>query len=84
MDNPKFDTERATEEVEKFMMDGEMVMSYVRYEQRKVENPPDLRAEAEASLSDPKTLASYVLFLAGGAGFALIKNLIIEPKYASK
>lgn len=81
-DNPKFDKERAALEVDKFMMDGEMVMNFVRYEQRKAE-PGYLKEQAEAQLNDPSTWVSYVAFLAGGAGFALLKNLIIEPKYQS-
>ena len=74
--------ERAAVEVDKFMMDGEMVSSYIRFEKKKAE-PKDLRAEAEANLSDPSTWGVYAIWIVGGAGFALLKNLVIEPKYAS-
>jgi len=81
-DNPKFDEEKATEEVDRFMMDGEMVSKYIEFEKKKAD-PSNIKDEAEATLSDPKTWATYAAWIIGGAGFAAAKNLYIEPKYAS-
>ena len=81
-DNPKFDMERAAAEVDRFMLDGEMVSKYIGFEKKKRE-PSNLREEAEQNLSDPSTWATYAIWIIGGAGFALVKNKVIEPKYAS-
>ena len=77
------DESRANTEVSKFMMDAEMVNAYIKFERDKVENPPDLRAQAEETLSDPKIIATYAAWLIGGASFGYIRKEIIEPKYAS-
>ena len=74
--------ERIQEEVTKFMMDREMVESFIAFEKRKAD-PRNLKAEAEANLSDPSTWGIYAVWIAGGAGFAYVKNVIVEPKYAS-
>lgn len=65
------------------MMDPEMVNAYIKFERDKIENPPDLKAEAEQTLSDPRTIATYAAWLIGGASFGYIRKEIIEPKYAS-
>jgi hypothetical protein len=77
------DEERANAEVSKFMMDPEMVNAYIKFERDKIENPPDLKAEAEQTLSDPKTIATYAAWLVGGGSFGYIRKEIIEPKFAS-
>eukprot|EP00525_Craspedostauros_australis_P008918 CAMPEP_0198114594 /NCGR_PEP_ID=MMETSP1442-20131203/5928_1 /TAXON_ID= /ORGANISM="Craspedostauros australis, Strain CCMP3328" /LENGTH=274 /DNA_ID=CAMNT_0043771937 /DNA_START=123 /DNA_END=947 /DNA_ORIENTATION=+ len=82
-DNKGMDEGRADEEVLKFYMDAEMLNAYIKFEQDKVLNPPDYKAEAEATLSDPKTIATYAAWLIGGASFGWIRNTIVEPKYAS-
>lgn len=82
-DNKGMSEERADEEVSKFMMDSEMVNAYIKFERNKIENPPDRKAEAEQTLSDPKTIATYVAWIIGGAGFGYVRKSIIEPKYAS-
>ena len=82
-DNKGMDEEQANAEVSKFMMDSEMVNAYIKFERNKVENPPDLRAEAEQNLSDPKTIATYAAWIIGGAGFGYVRKAVIEPKYAS-
>lgn len=74
--------ERIQEEVTKFMMDREMVESFIAFEKRKAD-PRNLKAEAESNLSDPSTWGVYAVWIAGGAGFAYAKNVIVEPKYAS-
>lgn len=81
-DNPKFDRPKAEEEVKKFMMDAEMVNAYIAFEKRKAD-PRNLRSEAEQTLTDPSTWATYAAWIGGGAGFAAVKNLYIEPRYAS-
>eukprot|EP00429_Kryptoperidinium_foliaceum_P010965 CAMPEP_0176001916 /NCGR_PEP_ID=MMETSP0120_2-20121206/376_1 /TAXON_ID=160619 /ORGANISM="Kryptoperidinium foliaceum, Strain CCMP 1326" /LENGTH=229 /DNA_ID=CAMNT_0017334485 /DNA_START=64 /DNA_END=753 /DNA_ORIENTATION=- len=82
-DNKGFDEERALQEVSKFMLDSEMVNAYIKFERDKVENPPDLKAEAEQNLSDPKTIATYAAWLIGGASFGYVRKNIIEPKFES-
>lgn len=82
-DNKGMSEENALEEVSKFMMDAEMVNAYIKFERDKVENPPDLKAEAEQTLSDPKTILTYAAWLIGGGSFGYIRKNIIEPKYAS-
>ena len=77
------DDARANEEVTKFLLDSEMVNAYIKFEKDKALNPPDLRAEAEQNLSDPKTIATYAAWLVGGASFGYIRKEFIEPKYAS-
>merc|ERR1719354_350248 len=64
------------------MMDREMVEAFIAYEKRKAD-PRNLKAEAESTLSDPSTWATYAVWITGGAGFAYVKNVIVEPKYAS-
>jgi len=82
-DNKGMSEERANAEVSKFMMDAEMVNAYIKFERNKVENPPDRKAEAEQTLSDPKTIATYAAWLIGGGSFGYIRKNFIEPKYAS-
>jgi hypothetical protein len=81
-DNKGMDPERIQTEVDKFMMDREMVESFIAYEKKKAD-PRNLKVEAEANLSDPSTWGVYAVWIAGGAGFAYVKNVIVEPKYAS-
>jgi hypothetical protein len=82
-DNKGMSEDRALAEVSKFMMDAEMVNAYIKFERKKVENPPDRKAEAEQTLSDPKTLATYAAWLIGGGSFGYIRKTFIEPKFAS-
>lgn len=77
------DETEAEKEVSKFFMDADMVNAYIKFERDKIENPPDYRAEAEQTLSDPKTIATYAAWLIGGASFGFVRKEIIEPKFAS-
>jgi len=81
-DNSKFDQERAETEVDKFMMDAEMVGAFIKYEKKK-SDPKYLRTVAEETLSDPGTWKIYAVWITGGAGFAIVKNKYVEPKFAS-
>lgn len=81
-DNKGMEPERVEIEVDKFMMDREMVDSFVAFEKRKAD-PRNIKADAEARLSDPSTWGVYALWIAGGVGFAYAKNVIFEPKFAS-
>merc|ERR1712232_1473815 len=73
---------RIEEEVNKFMLDAEMVNAFIAFEKRKAD-PRNIKAEAEANLSDPSTWGVYAVWIAGGAGFAYFKNKVVEPKFAS-
>lgn len=57
-DNSGFTQERAEMEVDKFLMDAEMMSAYINYEKRKASG--SLREEAEANLSNPRIWATYV------------------------
>jgi len=81
-DNKGMEDDKIDEEVSKFMLDAEMVNAFIAFEKRKAD-PRNIKAEAEATLSDPSTWGVYAVWIAGGAGFAYVKNVIIEPKYAS-
>ena len=74
--------DRAETEVDKFILDAEMVNAFIAFEKKKSE-PGYLKSEAEATLSDPQTWGTYAAWIIGGAGFAYVKNVIVEPKYAS-
>jgi hypothetical protein len=82
-DNKGMSEARADAEVSKFLMDAEMANAYIKYEKDKVLNPPNLREEAEQTISDPKTIATYAAWLIGGGSFGYIRKEFIEPKYAS-
>jgi hypothetical protein len=60
-----------------------MVNAYIKFEKDKIVNPPNYREEAEQTLKDPKTIATYAAWLVGGASFGWIRKSIIEPKYES-
>eukprot|EP00519_Triparma_laevis_P013372 CAMPEP_0182495386 /NCGR_PEP_ID=MMETSP1321-20130603/4179_1 /TAXON_ID=91990 /ORGANISM="Bolidomonas sp., Strain RCC1657" /LENGTH=206 /DNA_ID=CAMNT_0024698757 /DNA_START=74 /DNA_END=694 /DNA_ORIENTATION=- len=81
-DNKKFDQERAEEEVDRFMMDREMVEKYIAWEIKKAE--PDFQKNArDEAFSDPSVIGLYAAWLVGGAGIAYFKNVIAGPKFAS-
>ena len=86
-DNKGFDDERAAIEVDKFMMDVEMVDKYIAFEQKKAENlargAEYFKESRKENLSDPSTWATYALWIGGGVGFAYFKNVIAAPKYES-
>ena len=86
-DNKSFTEEMAATEVDRFMMDTEMVDKYIAFEKRKAENMAKgadyFRESREENLSDPSTLGVYALWIGGGVGFAYFKNVIAAPKYAS-
>lgn len=82
-DNKGMSEETSDKEVTKFLMDSEMVNAYIKYEKDKVTNPRDLKTEAEQNLSNPKTIATYLAWLVGGASIGVIRQNIIEPKFAS-
>lgn len=82
-DNKEFSQERVETEVAKFCMDSEMVNAYIKFERNKIENPPDLKEQAEQNLSDPRTIALYGAWLVAGASFGWVKNIFVEPKFAS-
>lgn len=81
-DNPGFDEERATQEVDKFMMDAEMVNKFIAFEKKKA-SPDYLRQDAMENMNDPGTWGIYAIWIAAGVGFTVAKNLYIEPKYRS-
>eukprot|EP00565_Helicotheca_tamesis_P009104 CAMPEP_0185728630 /NCGR_PEP_ID=MMETSP1171-20130828/3963_1 /TAXON_ID=374046 /ORGANISM="Helicotheca tamensis, Strain CCMP826" /LENGTH=254 /DNA_ID=CAMNT_0028397357 /DNA_START=64 /DNA_END=828 /DNA_ORIENTATION=- len=95
-DNKSFDDARVELEVNKFMMDYENCMRWITYGKKikyeaakpKIEEPPtpsgaDLKQQAADNFADPSVFATYAAWIGGGAGFALFKNQIAEPKFAS-
>lgn len=85
-DFKSFTPTQVEKEVDKFMMDAEGVNMYIRYLKDKKENPAKYAQqalEAELSLSNPKTLAVYAAWLAGGLSFGAIRKEFIDPKFES-
>jgi len=85
-DFKSYSREKVEEEVDRFMMDAESVNVYIRYLKDKKENPgkyAQQALEAELSLSNPKTLATYAAWLAGGVSFGYIRREFIDPKFES-
>jgi len=84
-DNPLFSEEKVQEEVDRFVRDTEMVNVYIAYQKRKAS--PDYKEELlqqnADNFNDPKIIGTYVAWLAGGIGFAYVKNKIVNPKFAS-
>lgn len=81
-DNKKMEQEQAEAEIKRFLMDAEVVNSFISYEKKKAD-PNFIRDSVEAEFSDPATLSTYAIWISGGVGFAYLKNRVIEPKFAS-
>ena len=77
------DEERVKAEVTKFLMDAEMVRAYIKFKRDEVENPSTFNEEEALSLSNPRTLATYAVWIIGGFGIGYIRKEIVEPKIAS-
>jgi len=80
-DNNGFTQERAEMEVDKFLMDAEMMSAYINYEKRKASG--SLRQEAEANLSNPKIWGTYAAWFFGIFFFNYFRKTFIDPKFAS-
>ncbi|KAL3939871.1 MAG: hypothetical protein SGBAC_005475 [Bacillariaceae sp.] len=76
-DNPSFDDERATTEVTRFMMDAEMVNSFIRFQK----DPPDISEADEENLL--LTAGTYGAFLIGGGSIGYFRKNIYTPKVES-
>jgi hypothetical protein len=77
-DNPNFDQERVEMEVDKFMMDVEMVNLYMAYNKKKAEDP-----DFGFGGGPDQSLSTYAVWIFGGFGLASLKNNFIDPKFAS-
>ena len=53
--------ERAATEADRFMMNGEIVCKYIAFKKSKHKNQGWIFEEAEATLSDPSTWATYAV-----------------------
>jgi hypothetical protein len=80
-DNKPFTRERAEMEVDKFLMDAEMMSAYINYEKRKASG--SLREEAEDNLSNPNIWATYLAWFFGVFAFNYFRKTYIDPKFAS-
>lgn len=80
-DNTSFSQERAEAEVDKFLMDAEMMSAYINYEKKKASG--SLREEAEANLSDPRIWSTYLSWFFGIFFFNYFRKTYIDPKFAS-
>jgi hypothetical protein len=78
-DNPEFSEERATEEVERFVMDPEMVNAFLQYEKKMAENPMSFQQEAQNNLKDPNTISTYAAWLIGGVSIGWIRKTFFPP-----
>ena len=78
----EFDRDRAEEEADKFFMDSELVNAYIKYEKNKDKMDVSTYGDyEEPSWNDPKTLATYAAWIAGGAGFSYLRRYIEETKF---
>jgi len=68
-------------EVDKFLMDAEMMSAYINYEKKKASGA--LQAEAEANLSGPRILSTYATWFIGFFFFNYFRKKYIDPKFAS-
>jgi len=79
-DCPHFDTARASLEVDKFLMDAEMVNAVIAYQKRRrkaIAAGSDLPTEPQKL--DPVTeYGTYALFIGGGVGIAEAKSAFID------
>lgn len=85
-DFKSYSPERVEEEVDRFMMDAENVNMYIKYLKDRKENPGKYEQqalEAELSISNPKTAATYAAWLIGGVSFGAIRQRFIDPKFES-
>ncbi|VEU43004.1 unnamed protein product [Pseudo-nitzschia multistriata] len=85
-DFKSYNSERVEEEADKFMMDAENVNMYIKYLKDRKANPAKYAneaLEAELSLSNPKTAATYAAWLIGGVSFGVLREKYIDPKLAS-
>jgi hypothetical protein len=79
-DCPHFDTARASLEVDKFMMDAEMVNAVIAYQKRRrkaIAAGSDLPSEP-AKLDPVQEYGTYALFIGGGVGIAEAKSAFID------
>ncbi len=78
-DNNSFTQERAELEVDKFLMDAEMMSAYINYQKKK----------ASGSLGDgeveapPPGLGTYLNWFAGFYFISYLKRTFIDPKFES-
>lgn len=77
-DNKSFDQARAEMEVDKFLMDAEMMSAWINYEKKKASG--SLR-EAEAEVSNP--WGTYVAWFFGIYFLSYLRKKYIDPKFAS-
>jgi hypothetical protein len=78
-DNNSFTRERAEMEVDKFLMDGEMITVYINY--KKNEGSMSLREEEAKKKPDPLTV--ILTLYAGWVGSGFVKKTYIDPKFES-
>jgi hypothetical protein len=80
-DNKSFTRERAEMEVDKFLMDGEMITVYMNY--KKNEGSMSVREEEEANANtvDPVTIVLLAYAAWFGGGYA--KKMFVDPKIES-
>mmetsp|Transcript_18112 Transcript_18112/g.39222 ORF Transcript_18112/g.39222 Transcript_18112/m.39222 type:complete len:225 (-) Transcript_18112:100-774(-) len=78
-DVPKFDDARAALEVDKFMLDAEMVNAVIKYQKRRREG--NVSAGGGGGEYEPdrvSEVATYALFIGGGVGIAEVKSAFID------
>lgn len=80
-DNKSFTQERAELEVDKFLMDAEMMSAYINYEKKKASG--SLRQEADANQSNPSFWSTYGVWFIGFFAFNYFRKLYIDPKFTS-
>lgn len=80
-DNKSFTRERAEMEVDKFLMDGEMITVYINYKK----NDGSMSLREEEAKTNPLTslLSIYAAWVVGGFALSYIRKTFINPKFES-
>jgi hypothetical protein len=86
-DLPKLDKTKVEAEVDKFLMDAEMLTSLITYEKAMANDKEGMfgssQAQEDMSWRNPKVVATYAAWIAGGVGFSYVRRTYIDPKFAS-
>ena len=79
-DNKSFTRERAEMEVDKFLMDAEMMSVYINYQKKKASGALQ---EIGDNVSNPNIWNTYLTWFLAFFAFNYVRKIYIDPKFAS-